>query len=141
MKSRLFANSNPSFLSIDFNKFIEAVDKSDNAAIDAMLDARKNGYKLDLDQEINGISGNTALSKALQKHDIEIAAKLIRAGAKTCFEYKEWVADDDSCYPYGGFETRTKNIFSSLNLTHDELMKLMSLATEHTAESACTNRI
>lgn len=141
MRARLFTNTNQSMLSVDFKKLREAVEKSDAESIDIILKLKKDGYELNLDEEINGVCGNTVLCIALKKGDIEIAAKLIRAGAKTTYTHKEWVPDDNSCYPYGDFETSERSVFASVNLSHDKMMTLMSLALEnHTTEAAHVNQ-
>lgn len=107
MQNGLFSAN---FLAIDHQKFIAAVNNSDSAAIDAMLDAKSKGCTLDLNAEAS--DGTVALEILLRKHDFTNAAKLLKNGANTSIPYKIWVSDD-LCYPYGEFETRHRSVFQA----------------------------
>ena len=78
------------YIKIEPEKFMNAVTNGDSAAIDCMLELKKQGCELD----INGTHHtDNPLKELLKRKDFENARKLLQAGADTGYNTKEYFGD------------------------------------------------
>jgi len=85
-----FFSNAAKYIKIEPNKFLQAIRSGDSAAIDGMLELKKQGAELDLN---NYCYEDNPLKILLQRKDFDNANKLLKSGANTTYYTKEYFGD------------------------------------------------
>lgn len=92
-RNSFFSNNAAKFMTINYDALVNAATSGDSSTIDFILNAKKNGCKIDL----NGVDhSENALEILLKRRDFENASKLIKSGADTAARTttRTWVNPD-----------------------------------------------